>query len=166
MNNEADNETFDAGKLFDPKEFISIFVNTEGFTTREKNIAEMLDRLVGGEPSRKEAEEIFESLKRAGARDMLLTAVHTTGSTYKKARLLAACWESGLDFSDEVELFARCACDPDFTVAMEALTVIEHCMDGKIEKEKLDAALSYANECKQDNGLKADLIAALRQKIS
>jgi hypothetical protein len=40
-------------------------------------------------------------------------------------RLVAACWQSGLDFSDHIPVFIRIFVDGDYQTAVEAFSVIE-----------------------------------------
>ena len=41
------------------------------------------------------------------------------------AKVIATCWQSGLDFSSEITLFVKCFIEGDYEVALESFTVIE-----------------------------------------
>ena len=59
--------------------------------------------------------------------------------TIPKSRLLRLCWESALDFSPYIVLFAELTLQEDFIVALEASTAIENIH--RIDEEKRTAAI-------------------------
>ena len=50
--------------------------------------------------------------------------------------MIAACWETGLDFSEHYLTFVELICSDHFNVSFEAFTVITE-MDAEIDKETL-----------------------------
>jgi hypothetical protein len=59
-----------------------------------------------------------------------------------RANLLRVCWESSLDFSGYLEVFARLLLDEDFVTALEASTVIEN-LRGDIPAGRREEAIRF-----------------------
>lgn len=53
------------------------------------------------------------------------------------AGLLSACWQSNLDFSDEIPLFIEILCSSDFQTSFDAFTVIEN-STGSLSLKNID----------------------------
>ena len=63
---------------------------------------------------------------------------------------MAACWESGLDFSKYLEFFIQLIIGSDYGLCMEACTVIE-CMEGPFQTNTQELCLSKLIElCEKD----------------
>jgi hypothetical protein len=62
---------------------------------------------------------------------------------YKKIHhlLLSSCWQSGLDYSEHLELFVNLFITGDFGVAFEAFTILDNSED-KYEAEAIDIQIS------------------------
>jgi hypothetical protein len=58
-----------------------------------------------------------------------ITDKYTTG-------LVSACWQSSLDFSDELPVFFEILCNGDYQTAFEAFTVIENSI-GNVSQENI-----------------------------
>lgn len=159
-----DENAFDPKELFDESKFSTLLINREGFSKKQNETADFIDRLLEKEISREELEEIFKNIKAANAGEMLIESVRNTKSKSDKAKLLAAIWESGLDVSVHFIYLTELACENDFSIAMEALTVIQN-MEEKIEEKTLASALQIAQECKSKNQeLLEDLINCIKEK--
>jgi hypothetical protein len=52
--------------------------------------------------------------------------------------LVAACWQSGLDFSKHLRVFAGLFIQSDYKTALESFTVIEESLDNASETEIYD----------------------------
>jgi len=154
-------EAFDPEKLFNEEEYSTVIVNRDGFTGKENTAADLIDELLEPGNSRSDNEAIFKKLKDTGATKVLADAIGLARRNSDKAKLLAACWECGLDFTSNFLTFAKLACDPDFNVALEALTVVESC-EGEISETKLNEALAFV---KQSNSPNADLLNDLLNNI-
>lgn len=70
---------------------------------------------------------------------IVIDRIRTTTETIPKSRLLRLCWESALDFSPYIVLFAELTLQEDFMVALEASTAIENIH--RIDEEKRKAAI-------------------------
>jgi SOS response regulatory protein OraA/RecX len=151
----------DPKKLFNEKEYSTIIVNREGFSKKQNKVADLVYELLEKELSREETENIFKELKEGSAQPVLVEAIQNVKRNDDKARLCAACWESGLDFTSYFSFFAELSCTQDFLLAMEALTVVEN-IPGKITEEELKNVLVKAREAKNGN---KDIIADLEENI-
>jgi hypothetical protein len=154
-------ENSDPKKYFNEKEYNTIIVNRKGFSKKQNEMADLVTELLGKELNREETENIFKQLKEGNAQPLLVEAIRNVKKNEDKARLCAACWESGLDFTSYFLFFAELSCHENFLLAMEALTVVEN-VPGKITEEELKKALIKARESKNGN---KDIIADLEENI-
>jgi hypothetical protein len=160
-----EDEAFDSKKLFDEKEYSTLIINREGFNKKENNVADLLESLLEKQ-SRQESEEIFKKLKEANAQKMMVDAIKAASMNNEKTLLTAACWETGLDFSDYFLSFVELATNDDFQVALEALSVVESC-EGTIAESTLANALEIAQNSKSRNPtLVNDLIENIKSRIA
>jgi hypothetical protein len=51
---------------------------------------------------------------------------------------LAACWQSGLDFSDHLHLFAKLFIDGDYITSLEAFTVLEESFPNATDEARME----------------------------
>jgi hypothetical protein len=68
-------------------------------------------------------------------------------------RLVAACWQSGLDFSNQIPAFIRIFVDGDYPTAVEAFSVIEESImnaDARIQKSCLQLLEKSARQVSED----------------
>jgi hypothetical protein len=159
-----DDGNIDPKKFFDEKEYVTLLLNRDGFTKKQNATADLIHALLEKELTREEQEEIFSQLKLADARNYLLEAIGNTPKSADKARLCAACWESGLDFTEHFLFFARLVCQEDFTLAMEAFTVVEN-LDGVVAEKDLLAAMELAQNYKQtSHGFVQALLENIRER--
>jgi hypothetical protein len=160
-----EDEAFDPKKLFDEKEYSTLIINREGFNKKENNTADLLESLLEKQ-SRQESEEIFKKLKEANAQKMMVNAIKAASMNNEKTLLTAACWETGLDFSDYFLSFVELATNDDFQLALEALSVVESC-EGTISETILTNALEIAQTAKSKNPtLVNDLIENIKSRIA
>ena len=92
---------------------------------------------------------LVRDLKSQQAADPLASGVEKIADPAKKRELVAACWQSGLDFSGHLDIFLRIFAGSDYMTALEAFTVIEN-------------SLPYL----QDATLLKDHIAWLKERVS
>jgi hypothetical protein len=81
-------------------------------TTQDENIVKEIIILLGEIKNNKTVPTIAEYISN-----------HTSGKHLSK--VIAACWQSGLDFSSEITLFVKCFIEGNYEVALESFTVIE-----------------------------------------
>ena len=94
-------DAFDPQKLFNEEEYSTLILDREGFTKKENQVADLLMQLLDKEVTREEAEAVFSRLKELNATQLLLQGISEAKRPSEKAKLVAACWETGLDFSKE-----------------------------------------------------------------
>ena len=161
-----DEDAFDPKKLFNEEEYSTLIINREGFSKKENVSADLIEGLLDKNITRQEAEEIFQKLKNNNAQALLVDAIKKADRTEEKRLITAACWESGLDFSEYFLFFAELATSADFQLSMEAITVIEEC-EAVIEKSVLEEALRTVSNSKSANQtLIHDLIANIRIRLA
>lgn len=160
-----DDEEFDPKKLFNEEEYSTLIINREGFNKKQNTNADLVEGLLDKGISREESEEIFKKLKDSNSQRLLIDSIRSAERTSEKAVLTAACWESGLDFTNDFLFFVELACSDDFQLSMEALTVVEYC-EGMIDEATLTKALEIAQSAKTPNEqLVHDLIDNIKQRI-
>ncbi|MGZ3901941.1 MAG: hypothetical protein ACXVNM_12195 [Bacteroidia bacterium] len=161
-----DDESLDPQKFFNEEEYSTLIVNRDGFNKKDNDIADLVESILDKEISRAELEAIFSKLKEKNAKAILIESIKKAGKVSEKTKLAAACWESGLDFSDEILFFTELACSDDFALAMEALTVVEN-SEGTIAENTLSKAIELVQNCKSNNAaILEDLINSLKQRVS
>ena len=159
-----DDEALDPKELFDSAKYSTLIINRDGFTKKQNETADLIEKLLEKEIEREELDEVYKDLKAIGNIDMMIEAINNTRSNQQKAKLISAIWESGLEAQKYFLLFTKLSCDEDFSVAMEALTVIEN-IESKIETKILTSAMELAQENKSPNTeLINDLINCIKQK--
>ncbi|HEX8517668.1 MAG TPA: hypothetical protein VF868_15830 [Bacteroidia bacterium] len=138
----------DLKKYFDSKEYITTIVGksdeTEQAPVSESKITNLISLLT--DPSNKEIkEEALVTLKKDKGEELLLTAIASPESDGKKHILVAACWESEINFSKYLPFFVLLAMSDDYLVSLEAITVIEN-MEGPFEKDHLKNGIKKIKE--------------------
>lgn len=99
--------------------------------------------------------QLFIDLKNENSVDQLVSEMKNEKDLGVLERLVAACWQNGLNFSKHLPYFVELVIDEEFQIAFEAFTVIEN-MYGKIEGDievmlinKINTSLPDAEENKQ-----------------
>ncbi|MBS1645841.1 MAG: hypothetical protein JST67_00730 [Bacteroidetes bacterium] len=93
----------------------------------------------------------LELLKNEKSIPFLIDAITQTAEKKQKAVLIAACWESGLDFKGNEAFFTSLALDIDMFVSLEAITVLDT-MDIELATAKnITAQISDAALLKHPN---------------
>lgn len=160
-----DDDAFDPKKLFNEEEYSTLLIKREGFSKSQNSSADLLEGLLEPNITRAESEEIFSKLKDANAVEMMIDAITCAERIEEKTVLTAACWESGLDFTNQFLFFVELACSDDFKLAMEALTVAEN-VEGTIDENTLSKALEIAQNTKSKNeALLVELIRVIKDRV-
>lgn len=161
-NSLLDDDAFDPEKLFDEKEYSTLIIDREGFNKKQNNVADLLEALLEPKISREESEAIFSKLKETKAQAQIIATITEAENIQDKKILTAACWECGLDFSEHLLFFTELAGNRDFSLAMEALTVVTENMEEVIPNETLMTALNLIAASKSPN---KELIQDLAENI-
>ncbi len=161
-----DEDAFDPKKLFNEEEYSTLIIKRDGFNKKENSAADLLEGLLEKEISRQESEAIFLKLKENNSVELMVDAIKKAQRTEEKTILTAACWETGLDFTNHFLFFVELACHDNFLLSMEALTVVEY-VEGTIDESTLTKALEIAQNTKSKNvELVTDLVANIKSRIA
>ena len=155
----------DPEKLFDEKEYATIIIGSEGMTKKDTNNADYITTLVSKNSTREEKDEALILLKENKAQPFMISAVTKTKNPVQKALLIAACWETGLDFSKNYDFFIDLICSDDFTVSFEAFTVIQE-MEAEIDMAILNKSLDQLKKVKDPSISVNDAIELIEQKLN
>ena len=82
-----DDEALNPKELFDEKKFITLLINRDGYSKKQNETADFIDRLLEKEINREEQEEIFKNIKATNAGEMLIESIRNTRSKTDKAKL-------------------------------------------------------------------------------
>src|ERR1700740_824512 len=115
--------TIDPAKFFDETEYNTLKIGGEDGGKKETDPVKQLLAILNSKAVG-EKDKALDLLKKEKADSFLLDAIRDAKNPKNKALLMAACWESGMDFSAHLEFFADLAHDEDLFVSLEAITVI------------------------------------------
>jgi hypothetical protein len=131
----------DLKKYFDTNQYITKIVGEKEVNppVNEDKITSLIALLT--DPSNKNVkEEALITLKKEKAGEVLLQAIASPQSLENRHLLVAACWESEIDFSKYLPFFILLALDNNYLISLEAITTIEN-MEGPFEEEQVKDAI-------------------------
>ena len=137
----------DPKKLFNSKDYITKIINvSEDGTTSDEyksdNITSLVELLTL--PENKDfREETLLTLKKENAGELLIKSIKKNKK--HKSVLVAACWESEINFSKHLSFFINLAIDTNYLVSLEAITVIET-MEGPFETNAVNEGIKLVKE--------------------
>ncbi len=152
MEKEDNNEDF--RKYFDPKEYITKIVGAtdeeeEEVPAKNESTTDNLISLLTDPKNKHLKEETLLNLKKDKGDEALLIAIASPKSDKNRYPLVAACWESEINFSKYLSFFILLALDPDYLVSMEAMTVIST-MEGPFNKDHVTEGIKKVKAAKKD----------------
>ncbi|MDQ3048139.1 MAG: hypothetical protein M3R27_11375 [Bacteroidota bacterium] len=157
----------DLKKYFDSKEYVTKIIGSEEESNELPEIEpsaqkdSKIDTLISllTDPQNKDVkEETLLTLKKDKGEEVLLKAIATQKAKDKQHLLVAACWESEINFSKYLPFFVLLALSPDYLVSLEAITTIEN-MEGPFEPDAVkNAILKIKAEQKKITDEKAVLL--------
>jgi hypothetical protein len=138
--NQQEKDNFEEAnkKYFDEKKFRTIIIGKDGIKNTD-DLKDAIDELAEGKIAPEEREELLKKVKASNPEKALMKVISTIQDRAKKARLISVYWEIGLDATSDFLFFVKQACEGDYMIAMECLTVIET-IESEILKEDLDQA--------------------------
>ncbi len=96
--------------------------------------------------------KFWADIKIKAAKQLIITAITDKKYASIQKEMVSVCWQSSIDFSENVNVFVDLLISSDFETAFEAFTVIEN-LTGKIEEDvikkeqqKLKDAIPSAHE--------------------
>lgn len=127
----SNQETKGQENYFNPEKYNTIIVKK----TNDQNSPTKKNDLLSGLRSIETKNDILKLLREEGkGKDILIGALISSSSTEDKATITAACWESGIDFSDQIDHFLEITLNEELPVVIEAITVIENIEPSKLKK--------------------------------
>jgi len=148
MENKA---TDNPQKFFNPEEYITKIIGVAENEAEETSNNKEIDLLTSliTDPKHKDAkEETLLFLKKDKKEEFLLMAIAQQKNKTFMAMLVAACWESEINFSKYLPFFILLVLDKDYLVSLEAITVISE-MKGPFEQEHLKQAVTKIKDAKK-----------------
>jgi hypothetical protein len=89
---------------------------------------------------------LVRDLKSQPAVPRLFPALEEVADPGRKRDLVAACWQSGLDFSDHLDAFLRIFTAGDYLTALEAFTVVENSLPNLQDRSLLQEHIDWLKE--------------------
>ncbi len=153
-------------KYFDSKEYITqiVGINNEQeqpVGSNEDKISKIIYLLT--DPLNKDVkEETLILLKKQNAVDLMLRAIASAKAKNVKHILVAACWESEINFSKYLKFFIHLVLDTDYLVSLEAITAIEN-MEGPFNENDLKDAIKQLR--KEQKNITSEKLALINDLI-
>jgi len=140
--------TEDPKKYFDSKEYTTAIIglgkDENVAPVNESKISTLISLLT--DPANKEVrEEALITLKKEKGGELLLAAIASPKANEHRHLLVAACWESEINFSKYLPFFVLLATDTNYLIALEATTTIEN-MDGPFEPSHITEGIKKIRE--------------------
>lgn len=135
-------------KYFNPEEYVTKIVGANAETNMDEIIEDKISTIISllTDPENKELkEEALLTLKKEKAGDLLIAAISNLKVKHKKHILVAACWESEINFSTQLPFFINLALDTDYLVSLEAITVIEN-MEGPFDQTEVNEGIKRVKD--------------------
>jgi hypothetical protein len=133
--------------------------------TDDKTKKELAEQL--SDPQFRETKpDLLNMLRENESQDLLVEMIADKNFRKQRAVLIAACWETGLNFSKYLEVFVHLLSDKytdDFS-AIEIATVIDE-MPGPFEKEMLENCIRGLEKMAVANPLKIELINGIQLRL-
>lgn len=139
-------------KYFNSKEYATTIVGASGEVnmpvTGEDKITSLISLLT--DPANKDIkEEALVTLKKQKGGDTLLLAIASPKAKTVRHLLVAACWESEINFSKYLPFFILLALDENYLISLEAITTIEN-MEGPFTETDVNEAIKKVKAFKKD----------------
>lgn len=157
--------TIDPEKLFDENEYSTLVLGSENTIKKDTDSIHAIEVLISKTSSREEKDEALIQLKENKAQGVLVNAIEQVKKTEQKAQLVAACWETGLDFGNYFLNFITLTIQSDYIIALEALTVLQE-MEADIDTDRLQKALVQLQKSKNQSDIAMEAIALVEGRLS
>ena len=123
MENKKEIPDIDPKKLFDDKNYSTIILNNEN---ADEPIAKNKKKKVGLAKTilaiiDSDKADLLKTLKDSSSQGILIDLIINPENKSYLSKLIALCWESGLDFGKHASLFFDLSINEDVFVSLEAL---------------------------------------------
>jgi hypothetical protein len=128
----------------------------------------LLDSLVAQltDPRLRETkDEVLRLLKENNAQDLLVDVTRNEQDVERQRVLIAACWETGLDFSKHLLFFVELAVNGNYDHCLEAMTVITENMAGPFDAQEVEKAMRLLDPVSGKADGRAPLFSAISGHI-
>lgn len=146
--NTMEENTNDPKKYFNSKEYttaiIGLGAEENAPPVNESKISTLISLLT--DPANKDVrEETLLTLKKEKGGELLLGAIASPKANENRHLLVAACWESEINFSKYLPFFVLLATDNNYLIALEATTTIEN-MEGPFDPAHITDGIKRIKE--------------------
>lgn len=159
----------DPEKLFDETQYNTINIGGEGENPaagKQKKQGNAVAELLGVLSSKTTGDKdtALALLKKENAVTLLVDAIKESKDATEKALLIAACWETGMDFGAHLDYFVELSLEKNPLISMEAITVVSENLAGidKTRAQQLVNILQKAEDNHLNYALIRDLIDSLK----
>ncbi len=133
-------------KYFDEENYHTLIVDEKEFKpVKAAKLEDLLDLLKDEDRNRKEEALSLLKAERDKGQKFLMEAIRDCDDEAQLPVLVAACWESGLDFTPYFTEFIQLCVEEDLLTCIEAVTTIES-MEGKIDEKILGDGIQLLQE--------------------
>ena len=160
--NEDINPEDSAEKYFDEKNYSTLIIGADKNEGSEEENAGIAGLLIEGLKENKAG--ALRLLKEQNAQLALLNAVDSVTDNKDRSLLVAACWESGLDFTKHFDEFMKLAGDTDPLVSLEAMTVLEN-IENFESASVLEEGIKKLDKLIRNNHINATLLEDLKLRF-
>lgn len=155
----------DPEKLFDENEYSTLVLGSENTLKKDTDSIHAIEVLISKTSTREEKDEALIQLKENKAQGVLVNSIEQVKKIEQKAQLVAACWETGLDFENYFLNFLELTTHTDYVIALEALTVLQE-MEADIDLTRLQKAITQLKAVKNKSVIVSDAIALVEGRIA
>ena len=90
----------------------------------------------------KKSQSILIDVKDNKAKNIIIEKLNDSNYFNVRSIIVGICWQSGLDFSNDISLFFNIIAKEELTVAIEAMSVVENIVTAnKVDKELMKSGL-------------------------
>ena len=108
----------------------------------------------------------FNDIKDTRAIKEVIEAIHSTKNDETRSMLITSCWQSGLDYSENIDAFIDFFMDNSFDIAFECLTVVEQSVDHIDLQKKNDIIANIKKRGPKQPAEKSALVKELINVLS
>lgn len=141
---EQENTNDDIQKYFNSKEYNTAIIGSDKGAPQESpdegKISTLITLLTDASDKAVKEQALLTLKKEKKGAELLLMAIASPKSDGHKHTLVAACWESEINFSKYLSFFILLAMHDDYLVSLEAITAIEN-MEGPFEETHLQEGI-------------------------
>ena len=138
-------------KHIDENQYNTVFIKSEKRSeNKNEHVSTVID-LLTNDHNKDIKHDALAALRNNKGIELLLEAIQKTDDRDKKQKLIAACWESGINCAKYLSTFVDLAIGEDYSGCLECMTVIEDMVgpfnieDLNKAKEKLLKSISKAD---------------------